>query len=96
MNILYLAPRTKREFVDKEGEKLIFDFKETLDIINLNLQEKFPDDSITIFADLIDTGTSPDEVLNSYDIVLCDITTMNSNVLFYAGKAEALDKPVIY
>ena len=57
----------------------------------------FPDVEITdiLELDLGVEGVLADS-LAEYDLVLCDLTTSNPNVLYYTGQAEALGKPVIY
>jgi len=65
--------------------------------ITNGILKEINDAEITIVTDII---INPDEIsektLNAFDLLLCDLTTLNPNVLYVAGRVEHFCKPIIY
>lgn len=52
---------------------------------------------MALIKDIVDESAYvPIDTLNNFDLFLCDLTTSNANITYYAGLAEGIGKPVIY
>lgn len=100
MKILYIAPKgTKIGFIENvdPSELITYDMESIFDSISKGIYTEFDDAEITWVGDLdYSTGGISNDTINGFDLILCDLTTANSNVLYQAGRAESLDKPIIY
>ena len=98
MKILYLSPaNVKMEFTSKPGDNKIFDLGSTSKLIMDGIKDKFEDIDITLVKDLVDENPIiSNETLNDFDLLICDLTTRNSNVMYLAGQAEGIGKHIIY
>jgi hypothetical protein len=96
MEILYLSPKGEKYDFNSEGEGEPYNFHITSELIVSGLIKRLPNLKIKMVSDLLDEGADIKEEIKRYDIVFCDITTMNPNIMFHAGQAESADKPIIY
>lgn len=95
MKILYITPQDNRKDYSDDGKE--YDFKHISTVIANGILEKFSDIEIEFSNDLHDkSGSISEDQFNAFDLCLCDTTTTSANVSFLAGKAEALNKPIIY
>lgn len=96
MKILYTTAIGKKVDLDNYsdiGSARIVDMDVAGNAIENALAESFED--VEIFRPGKDYVITP-EFLTAYDLVLCDLTTSNPNVVFDVGVAEGIGKPVIY
>ena len=96
MEILYISPKGKKKEPDKNGKEIIYDFKLTAEIISSSIEKNISETQVSMVADIISKGDELDDSFHKYDLYICDLTTMNPNILFQAGRAEGLNKPIIY
>jgi hypothetical protein len=99
MEILYLSPIGKKSIKNTDGEIIKYDFEDIATVIVEGIRTESPNFNVTMITDIVDKDPSGDfghSDVESFDIVLCDLTTMNPNILYHAGQIESWDKPVIY
>ncbi len=97
MKILYITPKGTKNYFNNEGEIQEYELGVTSKIINESINKNFPDSEIEMVYDLHRDSTGIElDILDSFDIYLCDLTTMNANVVYIAGQVQHLQKPVIY
>jgi hypothetical protein len=100
LKILYLSPVGKKvELTSRatvEGHTVV-DLDPIRMEIFLHLQHSLTDATIEQASDVFaePSDISPNSIAR-YDVVLCDLSTANGNVMFVAGMAEAVGKPVVY
>ena len=98
LKILYITPLgIKSGFNTTDKAMKNYD----MDLISNSIIEKFllgiNDVEITHLNSVIDPDVPHDiNIFKKYDIFICDLTTMNPNVLFQVGQASGLGKPIIY
>jgi len=96
--ILYVAPRdTKKDLYTNDEIKPSYDFNHISKTIIEGILSNVSGIEITQLKDFGDAKVRiTTEHLNKYDAFICDLTTMNPNVLYNIGQADSLGKPVIY
>lgn len=100
MKALYLTPiGTKVDLLDRsviDGYSIVH-MDPIRREITRSIREVFSDLELVEASDIFSEGAQISRVaLESYDFILCDLTTSNANVLYVIGYAEACNKPVIY
>jgi len=101
MKFLYLCPIGIKSKKNTNGEHVKYDFEDINDKIIMGIKDEFPDSNVTKITDLVyKSSNTPDSIgsddISSYDLVLCDLTTMNPNILYHAGQIESWGKPIVY
>lgn len=98
MKILYLSPKgVKKEFYAGDNKVKEFDLGSISNSIAQGISQELDDVEITVIKDIVDeTAYVSVETLNNFDLFLCDLSTSNANITYYAGLAEGIGKPVIY
>ena len=100
MKILYISPAgTKVDLLDLSdiSDYKVFEMDSIRKTISKGIRNEFDNIELIEVIDILDRNSShPEDILDEYDLILCDLTTANPNVLYLAGKANALGKPTIY
>ncbi len=95
MKILYITSRGKQA-VDYRHDNKVYDLKSTTTSISEGILSHFNDVELTLISDLVPNDNISIDTLKSFDLILCDPTSGNSNVLYQVGRAESLGIPIIY
>ena len=98
MKILYISPLEKKSDLsrDPQGENL-FDLDSTSSIVIEGINSRFDDIEIATLRDLlVGEAHVPEDVLNKFDLYLCNLTTSNPNITYFSGLVEGMGKPIIY
>lgn len=99
--ILYLTPIGRKLDLLSSGQidsARKVDLDEVREVVLNGMNDNFDDVVITEVANLIATnqGVIALDRLREFDVIICDLTTRNPNVMFEAGRAEGLGKAVVY
>ena len=98
MKILYLSPKgVKKDFYSSTKDATEIDFGSMSSSIIRGISQELDDVEITIVKDIVDESSYvPVETLNNFDLFLCDLSTSNANITYFAGLVEGAGKPVLY
>jgi len=97
MRILYLTPvGKKKKMFDGEGVRL-YDFDLIVNEVRDLISKKYENCDISIISELFHKNENiSDKELSDFDVAICDLTTSNGNVTYFAGRIESLHVPIIY
>lgn len=98
MKILYISPaRVKKDFFTGNEEVKEIDFDALSASISQGISQSHNDVEITLLKDIVDERAYVSkEMLSGFDFYICDLTTSNGNVTYFAGLVEGMGKPLLY
>jgi TIR domain len=99
MNILYISPKgIRKDIFESSDIQGTYDLDTISNSIIKGITTSFDEMKVTKYHFLLELFTIADVFteVKKFDLCLCDLTTLNSNVSYIAGIAQALGKPVIW
>lgn len=100
MKILYVSPVGKKvDLPDRSttDDYIIIDLDAARHKIYYALQKAFKSDQVGEAAELFGGTTEVSSTgIAEYDVLICDLSSSHGGVMFMAGLAESLGKPVVY
>lgn len=93
MKILFLSAVGKK---DDPQTKQTYDLDASAGRITDGLRLKLAPDEIVHIHNVIDaSGVAPVDALRAFDLVFCDVTTGNPNILYIAGLMQGMGAPMV-